>query len=630
MSNGYAISKLLNKIDDNAFTIQGVDEPNQHWGIKLANLKKITLLIQCYLDKIDIKMPSINLEEIAQNESIPNIIKLCELLPLIAVKCPNRNTFIQNMLSFEECIQVSLMNIVSQYTKDERSPETNKSFKTDISHYEEEICKLEEQHKLEVQKQIELNYELEVSKKQIENLLNKQNEFTEQSKILFKRKSSCDVHSYANQEINTLQQTIVQLKYDHGIQIELLKLENNTLKEENSVISEKVVSMSKEIELIAVLKEKLDCFDSITQQYEEMKAIIDDGSNKIITLEAKLKESQELNDSYKKTIKESIESKQSANVFEANLQQKAEELKVALKNLLDERNKVKKLCELMKKQNDDIATLKTQKTKISDSIEDDQKILELQKTIESIKKENSVLKLNNTDSSNSELGLKYFALLEENRKQALIIESYAEQIKHTNTKMKQQESEMLIASNAQMNIMELQIEGTALNNKNETLCKKLECLQTISQQLESAKEENTQLKKNKETIQNELNQVYHDKIALDSKYSNIQEEKMESYKKEKEMEFELIRVKEQLLSYKAKESLIKNGEINPVSPMISGPVVKGSEGVSKMEEEMSKIRNCLEDRERQVLLEERLLSSTFHKMFTLPELRLKREQKKKH
>jgi chromosome segregation ATPase len=540
-TNFYIKCIIINS-DEAIFTIEAINlDPNQHWSLKATNLKKIATLMGEYVSNVlDISntLNNINASDIVQKNDQNSLLLLCEYLPLIAVKCDKKETYIQNMLSLNESMQNGLMNIVASHIKQEdASPIYQSNFH--MASLEEEINRLEELHDMDESKikVLETNFETKIN--ELDSLNTKYNEVC---KELQETQLAADSKKVAMDSVNDLtkavathESTIESLQSQiHTMDIEHEKVVSK-LSEKISIQEEQIASLTVDSELLMALKSKLSCFDDIKQQYEEMKNIIEEDNTKISLLESKLKEAQNRNACYAQTFSaDSPEIKQTIEL-ELQLKEKSLSLNSVHTALVEGQRKTQFLEEKLKQQSEELNSLKL-KVPINGklSIEDEQKIIELQSKVSSLSKENELLKRQTTSEEllnkfmEDEVKLKSYAI--ENKKLTSSCNSYVEQIASLNKKVEELSNRLQQNTTSDMMLNCAQIELNTLKAERDVFYKKQEENDRMLQELADAKGVLNKMTEQSEGMQNELKQIYKEKSIIEAKYAAAQDDKIEQYK----------------------------------------------------------------------------------------------------
>jgi hypothetical protein len=88
--------------------------------LKFNNLKKLNILVTRYYEEVlgqqefSEKIPSINLTAIAKDADVDEILKLCQLVIVIAVLNDNNSIYIEKMQSLSQSSQHALMVCIEQ------------------------------------------------------------------------------------------------------------------------------------------------------------------------------------------------------------------------------------------------------------------------------------------------------------------------------------------------------------------------------------------------------------------------------------------------------------------------------------------------------------------------------------
>jgi len=93
---------------------------SDNWVLKFNNLKKLNKLVTRYYEEVlgqqefSDKIPSINLTAIAKDADVDEILKLCQLVIVIAVLNDNNSIYIEKMQSLSQSSQHALMVCIEQ------------------------------------------------------------------------------------------------------------------------------------------------------------------------------------------------------------------------------------------------------------------------------------------------------------------------------------------------------------------------------------------------------------------------------------------------------------------------------------------------------------------------------------
>ena len=442
------------------------------------------------------------------------------------------------MLSLNETVQNGLMNIVaSQIKQEESSPIHQSNF--NVATLEEEINRLEELHDMDEAKikKLESNYEAKVN--ELDFITSKYNEVCKElQEVQFaadSKKVAMDSMNDLSRAIASQESTIESLQAQiHSKEVEHEKLVSK-LSEKISIQEEQIASLTVDSELLMALKSKLSCFDDIKQQYEEMKNIIEEDNTKILSLESKLKEAQNKNACYAQTF--SVDSPEISHSIE--LEQQLKEKSLSLNSvhtaLIEGQKKAQFLEEKLKQQNDEINSLRLKVPMNGKlSIEDEQKIIELQNKVASLTRENELMK---SQTSSEELLNKFTeeevkskSLAIENKKLISSCNSYVEQIALLNKKVDDLSGKLQQNSTSDMMLTCVQVELNTLKAERDVFYKKQEEYECRLKEMKEAKDLLEKMKAQNEAAQNEMKQVYKEKSNLEAKYVAVQDEKIEQYK----------------------------------------------------------------------------------------------------
>jgi len=114
LSDGQQFAKILSKIDASWFRVSALcqnSESNASWVFKFNHLKKMHKLMLSFLDnQLNVK-PNlhINLNAIAKDNSVPDLVSFATLVLCIAVQCDNNAHYIKDIQTLDNKTQQQLM-----------------------------------------------------------------------------------------------------------------------------------------------------------------------------------------------------------------------------------------------------------------------------------------------------------------------------------------------------------------------------------------------------------------------------------------------------------------------------------------------------------------------------------------
>ncbi|KAJ2964295.1 hypothetical protein NQZ79_g853 [Umbelopsis isabellina] len=120
LSDGIILFEVLANIDSTWFKLIRSADLSDNWVLKFNNLKKLNKLVNRYYEEVlgqqdfTSKIPPINLTAIAKDADVDEILKLCQLVIVIAVLNDNNSIYIEKMQSLSQSSQHALMVCIEQ------------------------------------------------------------------------------------------------------------------------------------------------------------------------------------------------------------------------------------------------------------------------------------------------------------------------------------------------------------------------------------------------------------------------------------------------------------------------------------------------------------------------------------
>ncbi|KAG2182391.1 hypothetical protein INT43_007321 [Umbelopsis isabellina] len=120
LSDGIILFEVLANIDSTWFKLIRSADLSDNWVLKFNNLKKLYKLVTRYYEEVlgqqdfTSKIPQINLTAIAKDADVDEILKLCQLVIVIAVLNDNNSIYIEKMQSLSQSSQHALMVCIEQ------------------------------------------------------------------------------------------------------------------------------------------------------------------------------------------------------------------------------------------------------------------------------------------------------------------------------------------------------------------------------------------------------------------------------------------------------------------------------------------------------------------------------------
>ncbi|KAI9286976.1 hypothetical protein BC943DRAFT_275454 [Umbelopsis sp. AD052] len=120
LSDGIILFEVLAHIDAKWFKLIRSADLSDNWVLKFNNLKKLNKLVNRYYEEVlgqqdfTDKIPNINLTAIAKDADVDEILKLCQLVIVIAVLSENNSIYIEKMQSLSQSSQHALMVCIEQ------------------------------------------------------------------------------------------------------------------------------------------------------------------------------------------------------------------------------------------------------------------------------------------------------------------------------------------------------------------------------------------------------------------------------------------------------------------------------------------------------------------------------------
>ncbi|CAO3677548.1 unnamed protein product [Umbelopsis ramanniana] len=120
LSDGIILFEVLAHIDAKWFKLIRSADLSDNWVLKFNNLKKLCKLVTRYYEEVlgqqdfTDKIPNINLTAIAKDADVDEILKLCQLVIVIAVLNDNNSIYIEKMQSLSQSSQHALMVCIEQ------------------------------------------------------------------------------------------------------------------------------------------------------------------------------------------------------------------------------------------------------------------------------------------------------------------------------------------------------------------------------------------------------------------------------------------------------------------------------------------------------------------------------------
>ncbi|KAF9956540.1 hypothetical protein BGZ65_002621 [Modicella reniformis] len=344
LSDGIILFEIGTDIDPKWFKLIRSADMGDNWVHKYNNLKKLYKLVTRYLEeKLSQSLVTLdppNLNSIAKDGDVRELLKLCELVIAVAVQCENNQHYIQNIQTLPQFVQRNLMLSLEQTIAELNRGGVSGDSDTEEIGMDHEIATLHHQRDDLERKNHSLMGELQKMKNNYEELLTEKEEL--------------------RQRIRELERASAQAaqsgKSDFLVRTEIDNLRYNLQKSEERRIEQEAImeKQMKEIETLSraetELVAKADEAMRLKDKLDEYKHAID-----------KLQKTENVIEKYKKKLEEGADYRRQMRVLEEQNQ----ELLNRNKEVEQEYRKVLAFKSLMDSYKDQIMTLETKNSTLA-------------------------------------------------------------------------------------------------------------------------------------------------------------------------------------------------------------------------------------------------------------------------
>ncbi|KAG0056144.1 hypothetical protein BGZ83_006239 [Gryganskiella cystojenkinii] len=343
LSDGIVLFEIAADIDPKWFKAIKSADMGENWVHKYNNLKKLHKLVTRYLEeKLSQNLTRLeppNLNEIAKNGDPLEVIKLCELVMVVAVQCDKNQPYIQKIQSLPATSQHALMVSLEQIIQALNSDSSKDSDMEEINADQELANVQQERDELERSNQNLMN-EFTIMNHKYDEMLTDKEELKQRIRDLEK------ATAYASQSGKS--DFLMKTEIDH-LRSELQKSEDRRHEQENTInnqmksiadLSRSEADLAAKAEDAVRLKDKLD----------EYKHAIE-----------KLQKTENVIEKYKKKLEEGADLRRQMKIIEDQNQELAERNR----EIEEEYRKVLAFKTLMESYKDQILALETKNSTLA-------------------------------------------------------------------------------------------------------------------------------------------------------------------------------------------------------------------------------------------------------------------------
>ncbi|KAM3939338.1 protein Hook homolog 3 isoform 1-T1 [Leptodactylus fuscus] len=330
LTSGVAMAMVLQKIDPSYFDENWLNriktDVGDNWRLKISNLKKILKGILDYNHEIlghqinDFTLPDVNL--VGEHSDASELGRMLQLILGCAVKCEQKQEYIQTIMMMEESVQHVVMTAIQELMSKETPvsigtdafAELDKQLKKTTEELNEALAAKEEIaqrcHELDMQaysiqeEQDKLRYECNELEERVAALQEEKSSLLAENQVLMERLNQSDSledpnspagrrHLQLQTQLEQLQEETFRLeasKDDYRIRCEELEKEITELRQQNedlTTLADEAQSLKDEMDVLRHSSDKVAKLESQVDSYKKKLEDLGDLRRQVKLLEEK-------------------------------------------------------------------------------------------------------------------------------------------------------------------------------------------------------------------------------------------------------------------------------------------------------------------------------------------------------